>query len=318
MSLQDFVIDVQTGGVGVTQRGFGTVLVLSNEVKQEYTVYNSLADVEIGADTETYKVISSIFAQDIKTTVAVVGNEVIGSEGQVKLLQDVADEDFYFITLVDNSTETINAIAEVVKGMDKFLFVTVNDVDFNNTLDLDNVAIFLHKDKDAKLGEGLAAIMSDKVGGKTAKFKTVKGCAASGLDSIEVKAALDQNINIHTERLGKTYVTEGVATNGEFIDVTLGKHYVKFRLEEDLLQYFTSHDNVDYTNAGIAQVIDVIETRMSLAVEQGIFEEYKINYKKKQEIPKAEIAGRKYNYIEVEGVLAGAIHGANIKIYMVL
>ena len=62
---KDFVVNVNLRTTGVTERGFGTILILDHEKEAPYTLYNNISELEgYSPDSKVYKIASRIFGQN--------------------------------------------------------------------------------------------------------------------------------------------------------------------------------------------------------------------------------------------------------------
>ncbi len=308
----DFPVNIQRKTVGVSERGFGTILILDTE--KDYNLkYIDAEDVkDIDAKSKAYNLASRLFMQKPQPQeVAIVGKMGNGVEGFKKVLEE--NNDFFFVTCTDNSVETIKGISELCQVENKVYAVTVNKYDdvkklFNEVYD--NTFVMYHTDPMAYAAEALTVIMSYKIGGKTAKFKTIQGVKECEITRTQL-AELNKNaIFTYIEKLGVLQTTEGKMLSGEYIDVVLSEYWIRFRLEESLQRLALINDKIPYTDKGIGMLVGETEKVLSRAVDRGIVEEgqYRIDYKLRKDVPSNEVALRKYNYVLWIAMLQGAIH----------
>lgn len=85
----------------------------------------------------------------------------------------------------------------------------------------------------------------------------------------------------YVSKSGVNYVDEGqtvdpskdplaVPAQRTYIDQIRSRDWIEFNLEADLLELFANEPKIPYTNAGIAQIVGVITSRLSLAGTAGI------------------------------------------------
>lgn len=156
--------------------------------------------------------------------------------------------------------------------------------------------------------------MSYKIGGKTAKFKTIQGVKKAKITLTELNKLHENKIFSYVEKLGVLQTSEGKMLSGEYIDVVLGEYWIRFRMEERMQRLAMVEDKIPYTNLGIGMLVGVAELVLSEAVDMGIIEEgqYRVDYKRREEVDSNEVALRKYNYIVWTAMLQGAIHTGQI------
>lgn len=312
----DFPVNIQRKTVGVSERGFGTILILDTE--NDYNLkYIEAEDVkDLDANSKAYKLASRLFMQKPQPQeVAIVGKKGDAVAGFKKVLEE--NSDFFFVTCTDNTVETIKGISELCQVENKVYAATVNTYEDAEKLFgevFDNTFIMYHSDTDSYAAEALAVIMSYKIGGKTAKFKTIQGVKECEISRTDLAELEKNNIFTYVEKLGVLQTSEGKMLSGEYIDVVLGEYWIRFRLEEALQRLALINDKIPYTNKGIGMIVGETEKILSRAVDQGIVEEgqYKVDYRLRQDVPSNEVALRKYDYVVWTAMLQGAIHTGQI------
>ena len=312
----DFPVNIQRKTVGVSERGFGTILILDTE--NDYDLkYIEAEDVkDLDTNSKAYKLASRLFMQKPQPQeVAIVGKKGDAVAGFKKVLEE--NSDFFFVTCIDNSVETIKGISQLCQVENKVYAVTVNKIEDAKALEkevFDNTFVMYHSDPDSFAAEALAVIMSYKIGGKTAKFKTIQGVKECEISRTDLAELEKNNIFTYIEKLGVLQTSEGKMLSGEYIDVVLGEYWIRFRLEEALQRLALVEDKIPYTNKGIGMIVGETEKILSRAVDQGIVEEgqYRVDYRLRQDVPSNEVAIRKYDYVVWTAMLQGAIHSGQI------
>lgn len=312
----DFPVNIQRKTVGVSERGFGTILILDTEKDYDLKYIGSEDVKDIDTKSKAYALASRLFMQKPQPQeVAIVGK----TGGAVEAFKVVLEKnsDFFFVTCTDNTVETIKGISEICQVENKVYAATVNTYEDAKKLFgevFDNTFIMYHTDPKAYSAEALTVIMSYKIGSKTAKFKTIQGVKECSINRTQLKELEDNNIFTYIEKLGVLQTTEGKMLSGEYIDVVLGEYWIRFRLEEALQRLALVEDKIPYTNKGIAMLVGETEKVLTRAVEQGIVEEgqYRVDYKLREDVPSNEVDLRKYNYVLWTAMLQGAIHTGQI------
>lgn len=306
----DFPVKIERKTLGVSERGFGTILIYDSELVMDYTILlpETLEEL-LEKDSRTYKLAQKLFMQSPSPQeVAVFGGEDIA---------EVAHKDFFFIVSPDNSIETIEELATFAAVNDKMYAFTFTDIELAeqiSELENENTIAMYHDDKEAFAGEALAVVMSYNVGGKTGKFKNLVGVKEAKLTATELKELTDLDINTYVRKLGVLQTTEGLTTSGEYIDVKLGEYWIRFRMEERLHHLALNNDKIPYTNQGIGMMVGVVESVLKEASDRGILIEgqYIVDYKRREEVSSNEVANRDYSHIRWAATLAGAIHTGTI------
>lgn len=325
MAILDFPVNITRKTVAVSERGFGTILVLTDEKEIDYTVVTN-EDLNKYIDSpKAHSLLSRLFMQKPQPqNVVIVGTSEGGIADAIPKLIEEGKSDFFFITTTSNDTGTIKNVADIAHKNSKLYAVTINDIEQAKTLGqevnsvvegtYDNTFVYYHPDPDAYLAEAMAVIMSFDIGGKTAKFKQVKGVKNSNVSNTDLAELHNLNIQSYVEKLGVLQTTDGKVLSGEYIDVVLGDYWIRFRLEEALQRLAISEKKIPYTDRGIAMLVGETEKVLSRAVDQGIIEDgqYKIDYRKRKDVPFNDVALRKYDYIVWTAMLQGAIHQGQI------
>lgn len=312
----DFPVNIQRKTVGVSERGFGTILIFdpSQDINFKYITAENVK--EFSTESKLYKMASRLFMQKPQPhEVAVVGKNGAVVEGFKKVLEET--NDFFFLTCTDNSVETIKGLSNLCQVNNKVYAVTVNDYEDAKKLFeevYDNTFVMYHDDSDSFVAEALAVVMSYKIGGKTAKFKTLQGVKAANVSLTQVNELHKSNLFTYVEKLGVLQTSEGKMLSGEYIDVILGEYWIRFRMEERMQRLALTQDKIPYTNRGIGMLVGVAELVLTEAVAMGIVEEgqYRVDYKVREDVDSNEVALRKYDYILWTAMLQGAIHTGQI------
>ena len=312
----DFPVNIQRKTVGVSERGFGTILIFdpSQNINFKYITAENVK--EFSTESKLYKMVSRLFMQKPQPQeVAVVGKNGSAVEGFKKVLEET--NDFFFLTCTDNSVETIKGLSNLCQVNNKVYAVTVNDYEDAKKLFeevYDNTFVMYHDDSESFVAEALAVVMSYKIGGKTAKFKTLQGVKAANVSLTQVNELHKSNLFTYVEKLGVLQTSEGKMLSGEYIDVILGEYWIRFRMEERMQRLALTQDKIPYTNRGIGMLVGVAELVLTEAVAMGIVEEgqYRVDYKVREDVDSNEVALRKYDYILWTAMLQGAIHTGQI------
>lgn len=309
--MNDFIINVNSKSPGVTQDGFGTILVLSDKEDIDFTVIHDLSDVKI-KDESTNKLLETIFNQKPRPRKVFLIGKVDGNLTEV--LDEALDvtSDFFFIV----STKHDIALAEKVELLEKMYFTTVREV-AEIKGDLTNTVAIYHEGDNEYPAEALAVIMSYKVGGKTAKFKKLIGVEPSTVTATEKLVLEKSNIGTYEVIKGIAQTTGAKVLAGEWVDVVLGSYFIKFLAEQRVVELATNVDKIPFNNSGIGMLAGTIGTVMSAGVNQVILDGYAIDYRRAENVTAEEKASRVYNYLTATGELQGAIHGGTININLV-
>ena len=310
----DFPVNITRKTVAVSERGFGTILILDTETERKYEVLSPEGIEKLGSG-KAYKLAQRLFMQKPQPQeVAILGKKGSAEDAFKSVLE--VNSDFFFVVCTDNSAEAIKALSGQCQVNNKIYAVTVNDLEQAKALAGvgDNTFVGFHNNPDSYLAEGLAVVMSYKIGGKTAKFKQIQGVDEAVIGLTDLKELEKKNIFTYVKKLGVLQTTEGKMLSGEYIDIVLGEYWIRFRMEERMQRLAMTQDKIPYTNRGIGMLVSVAEQVLNQAVDMEIIEagQYKVDYRKREDVPSNDVALRKYDYIVWTAMLQGAIHTGQI------
>lgn len=327
---RDFVVNVNLKTTGVSERGFGTILILDNTKDVDYTLCGGIEDVAevFSVEDEAYKIANRIFGQNpAPQEVAIAGTDVENGTELVAFLNELIEtnSDWFFLVCSTNENEVIKALSGWIDTQEKMYFATTQDLELVGDIESDNTAIMYHDDEDAYVAEGLASYLATApVGGVTAKFKTINGVTAANIGATELKTLHKNGGFSYIRKMGVLQTTEGYVTSGSYIDLTMGSYFVKFRIEEEAMLMAVNNDKIPYSNTGIGMLVGVVDTVLKRATNQGIVLEeegkgvYEISYIPREDMPKNKIANREYDGVRATATITGAIHNGTINIDLVL
>ncbi|WP_132995834.1 DUF3383 family protein [Sporanaerobacter acetigenes] len=338
--IKNFVVNVNNLTKGVTEQGFGLILIFDNEHDLPYTLISNPAELlptegaepgikDITVDDKVYKIAQKIFMHTPRAQEVVVFGKVIedasGIETALNELINQQKNDWFTLVTTTNTTEVIEKLSKWVMANEKLYFVTTQDLSIVGNIESTNTAIGYHNDKEDFLAEGLASNMAMALPGSiTAMYEEVAGSKPSNITLTELKELHKNNGFSYIRSKGRNFVSEGKMTDGSYIDVVLGSYFIKFRLEEALFLLALNNGKIPYSDQGIAMLVAEVENVMRIATRQGIILEkdgrglYEIIALSRSEVPKNDVANRKYNGISVKATVAGAIHSSEVTIDLVL
>lgn len=321
----DFPVDITRQLNAISERGFGTILILDHEEDRAYDKLTKATMGDLDVESRVYKLASRIFSQSpAPQDVAIAGKDTDNPIELVEFLNDLMDinNDWFFMVCTDNSDEAIQALAGFAEVQDKLYATTTNQVirdeldgsytSVITSLEYDNTYVAYHEDNEAFLGEGLAVIMSHGIGQKTAKFKNVKGVLESDARASLIEYLHSNGSFTYKRKLGNLETTEGFVTAGEYIDTILGEYWIRFRMEEAAQRVAATNDKIPYSNPGIGLLVGAAEEVLAEAVTRGILLDYEVLYRRREDVPSNDVALRQYDYIDWVAQMAGAIHRGRI------
>lgn len=316
---KDFIANITRLTTAVNQKGFGLIMILSNEKDHPYTLYSDLATVagDFAVDTETYIMASALFSQKVEQ-IAIVGDLTALALDLVTTLNTtvISHNEWFGLVCTDTSDATITALSDWIDTQEKVYAVTSTNKAISNASDQTMIA---YHPTEYIMEKSLAFMLTQEIGGTDLDGKAISGITSSLINATEYATFKTNHINVAVEKFGNVVIDGGDMAGGEKIDVILGEFWIKIRMEEDLAQLKLNSPKIPYTNAGVALLVDVASNRLKLAARQGILAfddagipEFTITYLPVEEVPAADRANRKYDYVRWEARLAGGIRQGTV------
>jgi uncharacterized protein YunC (DUF1805 family) len=329
MSKPDFVVNISKLTRAITQRGFGLPLILGTSCDHPYTLYNGINEVaeDFSVTSKEYLIAQRIFGQNpAPQQVAVFSIEPQSDDNLAELLLTTVNEiveinnDWYFLTCTENSREVVEALAGWIETQIKTYWLTTQDLSLVNRLEYENTIVMYHEDERAYVAEGLVATAAtNDPGSLTFKFKGVQGVRGSEIRATDLTELHKNNGFSYIRKMGVLQTTEGMATNGEYIDIVMAAHFIKVRMEEEAALLAVNTKKINFDKRGIAMLVSVVDKVLHIAGRMGIIRMddndnyvYRINYLRREDVSGNDVANRVYNGIDWEIEIAGAIHSGKI------
>jgi Protein of unknown function (DUF3383) len=326
----DVTITRQTKAV--SEKGFGTPLVLATSKDLAYKVYTDIEQVttDFATTTEEYKLLSRMFGQNPRPAeIAVYGVQYDSATGDpseltaaLNTLVTMGKNDFYYLVSVEQGDDEITELAEWISTRDKIYAASTSSESLYQTLSglYDNVFLLVHDQPRQYPAEGLVAQLAPlPIGSYTWTFKTIQGVTPAAYDDTKINDIHDHNACTYIRESGVDITSHGVATSGEYMDIVQSTHFLKARLAEAVFRLLATNKKVSYTDAGIAMVVAEIDKVLKQAFRQGIIADengeplYSITVPKRADIPPNTRAQRVLPDIEWTATIAGAIEKVEIR-----
>jgi len=329
MAQPDFIVNISKLTRAITQRGFGLPLILGTSKDHPYTLYNDITEVseDFAVTTKEYRIAQRIFGQNPAPPQIAIFSILPGSMDDLKtLLLETVNEiveinnDWYYLTCTENSNDVVESLAAWTETQIKTYWTTTQDLVLVNGLEYENTIVMYHEDPNAYVAEGLVATAAtNDPGSLTFKFKGVQGVRGSDIRATDLSELHSNNGFSYIRKMGALQTTEGTATNGEYIDLVMAAHFIKVRMEEEAAFMAVNTKKIHYDRRGIAKLVAVVTKVLKIAGRMGIVRVddndnyvYRINYLRREEVLRNEVANRIYNGIDWEIEIAGAIHSGTV------
>lgn len=240
-------------------------------------------------------------------------------KGMIALLTETAQKhkDFFFLVSTENANEDIRQLSAWIDTQEKMYFVTSQSLLTPKLLASEQTVVMYHDKNNAYVAEGLAAYLATaKIGGVTAKFKTIAGVSEAQISETELEELHKNNGFTYLEKMGILQTSEGKTTSGEYIDIVLGSFWIKVTMDAAMASLAAQTEKINFGNDGIAKMVAVCKSVLNRAAEdQGIIEKdengkgvFEVNYLPKEKVDGNDIANRRYHHVTWTAKLAGAIH----------
>ena len=249
----------------------------------------------------------------------------------------IAEDNNWFGLLLDsNSRDEILLAAEWTEAQKKIFCAESSDWDIRDADEDDDIASELKSRAymntfgiyNLEVGEWAAVawlghLLTYAPGSATGAYKTLRGVTTDNLTTSE-KAAIEGKYWSHFTVIGGKNVTfEGKVGDGDFIDITIGLHWLHARIQERVFAALSTPDKLDYTDAGIDAIAGEIRAVLKQACERpyrfldrgdGSAENPgpSVSVPKLVDIDPADRAARLVPDISFDGRVVGAIHKARI------
>jgi len=329
MAKPDFIVNISKLTRAITQRGFGLPLILGTSRDHPYTLYNSISEIaeDFPVTSKEYLMAQRIFGQNpAPPQVAIFSIEPQVGNNLAELLLTTVNEiveinnDWYYLTCTENSRAVVEALGGWTETQIKTYWLTTQDLTLVNRLEYENTIVMYHEDETAYVAEGLVATAAtNDPGSLTFKFKGVQGVRGSEIRATDLTELHRNKGFSYIRKMGVLQTTEGTATNGEYIDLVMAAHFIKVRMEEEAALLAVNTKKIHYDRRGIAMLVSVVDKVLHIAGRMGIIRVddndnyvYRINYLRREEVLRNEVANRVYNGIDWEIEIAGAIHSGTL------
>lgn len=321
--LNNFQIDISLDTVAETADEFGGFLIYETDTEKALTIYADLPEVlvDFQITTETYKLAAKVFNKKPKPKkIAIMGSAAPTVVDIIADLDTVKTKDWFCLMCTDNANATAVALAEWATENDKVYAATSQDLTLFSTVTDENAWIGFHSSADAYLAEDVMAMMLvNDIGSIDPFLKTFDGIPEATITDPQLIALHAANGFTYIKDHGALVLTESKTASGEYLDVVLGKYWIKFTMEQRMFELAQKTKKIGYSNKGIASLIDIVANTLKEAADMGIVLKddsgnpvFTYTYKKREETSKEDRAKRTYNDLSWHADLLGSIHNAKI------
>lgn len=321
--VKDITVNITTAAAGGSI-GLGFPLVISGKAAKEvaYAEYNNIAAVVsagFAADTEVYKACEAIFAQANRPkTVAVVATTGKIAEWLT------ANVDKGYRQIVPVFGESDSTAAELVTAVsaleDKMLFLEVTTKEEIPAGKSERVVCIVYGGDSEYVNAALVGESAGRAAGSfTYKNLILTGVEPEDLTAAEVEAIHDAGGICIIKKAGDVVTSEGITTDGEYIDIVDSKDYIISNIVYQVQKALNNNAKLPFDNVGISQLESVVTGVLAEAYGAGIIANnedgtpaYSTSFATRAESSAADISSRTYNGGNFSFSFAGAIHNGTI------
>lgn len=277
---------------------------------------------EAAKKTDIYKAaVLMLMQKNAPSKIAVCATTTAATDG----LATIVHHDWRQLVVVSLGKEgedTASAISDYIKGTEKMFFTSAETVSAAAETDSRQTAMLIHDDPNGVVfpEAGVVGATAGKPAGSfTYKFTEIKGLTPAVISDTDLNAIHSKNCIAYILDKGYGMLSEGITTNGEYIDNVDSEDYVVQNIEKAVQHVLVKNDKVPYDNVGISMLENAVVSVLKDAANNGIIliddngvPDFSVTFKVRSETKEADRQARRY----VEGyfrfTLAGAIHSVEI------
>lgn len=230
---------------------------------------------------------------------------------------------FYVVSNDLESAAEISAIAAATSALDKIYEATTSQ-HLNLTATTGNLGASLkalayssmdvgyHPDVGSNLKAGkVGRQITRAIGSTTPNGKQFVGVRAYKLSLSQINNLKTNRINYYTEKKGGGFYVEGIAPNGEFVTNESIKHWIRARVEEEVIGFLRATENPGYDDEGFASLAEAMGRPFIQMTDVGGFladPSFSITTPKRASISPQVAQTRVVPGIKGRAYLRGAIH----------
>ena len=140
------------------------------------------------------------------------------------------------------------------------------------------------------------------------KFKTLTGSVADTLTASQVATLNSKNANYYYAIAGISMTFNGNMAQGEWIDVILGRDWLKATIQADILTALANTPKVPFTDQGISMISVILYADLQRGVNQGVLASFTVTEPKASSFSVSQKNLRVLTGLSFTGVLAGALN----------
>jgi hypothetical protein len=148
-------------------------------------------------------------------------------------------------------------------------------------------------------------------------FKRASGVTVSKLSSTQITNLKEKGYNYYISKAGVNIFQNGDMFGGAFIDVTIGKDWLKARLQEGIYFRLINSLKIPMTDPGLLIVENEIRNVLSLAESNGLIDRgWTVSTPPVLSIPETLRAQRAAGVFVIRARLQGAVRSVSIEVFL--
>lgn len=152
----------------------------------------------------------------------------------------------------------------------------------------------------------------------TWKWKELHGIPVTDENGVDLQDLLEGRYNAYISNHGREYMSEGICTDGDFIDTVIGRWQIKQTMRTNLVNMFVDNETVGYDEEGFTKVAEQVIAALDEATENGIILKqdgrgvYSVTIPRRADATEEQARNRVMPPIPWEATVRGGIHGVKV------
>lgn len=277
--IQNITINISLNTLPISQKGFGLPLIVGTKDRPgkpdyvEVTDADELLDSSVGFTTndDEYKMAQAIFSQSPRLEkIAIYGiDSFTNLATELSTLRNSGKDAWYFLLITSRSKTDIALADTYINSLEKLGFFATSDQTITSSGERTVILISNHADEFPEAA-WVGRCASMPVGSLTWDSKFLNGQKNSDITMTEQSTLLANNFNVIREMGGVNVTWEGKTKSGQYIDIIMGRDFLKARLIETLQSLKINNSKVPMDSRGIAMVEGAIREVFRDAGRMGV------------------------------------------------
>lgn len=254
------------------------------------------------------------------------------TETYVEALDAVDDENdaWYSIELDTHNAAVQEAVSDAVQAREKIFGIssadtvapTTGQTDIGYILDAKNnnrtFGVYLPAaDTEYPEGAWIGSQLAVTPGSNTWRYKRANGVTRATLSATQKTNLQNKNWNYYHRRAGVDVFETGKTFGGSYLDIVIGKDWLKARLQEAIYFRLINTLKIPMTDTGLLMIENEIRSVMSLAQSNGLVDAgWTIETPPVLSIPPTLRAQRAAGVFVIRARLQGAVETVSLEVYL--